>query len=75
MYCNQVLRVIGHLKLEIEIRNIWQNQDFERELISATGRSMVPVLAIKEGVGPTEWMAESADIIRFLETRQDSTQA
>jgi glutaredoxin 2 len=68
MYCSRVLRAAQQLDLELEVRNIWQDRSYEQELLEATGRRMVPVLAIsKKGSGQT-WMPESRDIIRYLES-------
>jgi glutaredoxin 2 len=75
MYCNRVIRKIGQLGLDIEVRNIWQNRQHEQELNTATGRSRVPVLAIRNEQNATEWMAESSLIIQYLETTQCPVQA
>ena len=72
MYCSRVLRAADKLSLEIEVRNIWENPSYERELLEATGRRVVPVLAIGEPGGDRTWMAESRDIIRFLESQSAS---
>ena len=72
MYCSRVLRAVDRLSLEIEVRNIWEDPRYERELMDATGRRVVPVLAIGEGEGERTWMAESRDIIRFLEVESRS---
>ncbi len=74
MFCNRVIRRIGQLDLDIEVRNIWQNREHEQELNTATGRSRVPVLAIRNQQNATEWMAESANIIRYLETTHSLAQ-
>jgi len=68
MYCDRVLRVLGHLGVEIEVRNIWQNPDYERTLVGATGRRSVPVLEIVDKDSGSTWMPESADIVRYLES-------
>lgn len=73
MYCSRVLHVAQLLGLELEIRNIWQDRSYERELVEATGRRMVPVLAIAKGGGGQTWMPESRDIIRYLESELKET--
>jgi len=67
MYCNRVLQAVDHFGIEIEVRNIWQNPEYERMLIGATGRRSVPVLEIVENDAASSWMPESEDIIRYLE--------
>ena len=66
LFCHRVLRTVDQLGLQIDIRNIWQDQEHEQELLSATGRGTVPVLKIDKGGEPAEWMPESAEIIRYL---------
>ncbi|MGB5705322.1 MAG: glutathione S-transferase N-terminal domain-containing protein [Arenicellales bacterium] len=68
MYCSRVLRAAQQLDLELEVRNIWQDRSYEQELLEATGRRMVPVLAISKGGSGQTWMPESRDIIRYLES-------
>ena len=68
-YCHRVLRAIGRLGLDVEVRNIWQSEEAARELLQATGRHTVPVLRIRDAGGDTRWLPESADIIRHLEAR------
>jgi len=69
MYCNRVLQAVDHFGLDIEVRNIWQNPEYERLLVGATGRRSVPVLEIVGDDAGSTWMPESMDIIRYLETR------
>ena len=67
-FCYRVQHVIEQLGLEVETRNIWDNKAYELELVEATGRGTVPVLAI-ESADDTRWMSESEDIIRYLQTK------
>ena len=67
MYCSRVLRAANQLGMELEVRNIWEDPAFERELVEATGRTVVPVLAINDLEGDRTWMPESRDIIRFMQ--------
>lgn len=71
-FCNRVMQVVQHLGIDIEVRNIWQNRDYEQELVAATGRGTVPVLAIDEGNDKTRWLPESGDIIRFLQQQNSA---
>ncbi len=74
-FCHRVLRVIDRLGLNVEIRNIWQSGEAERELIYATGRHTVPVLRIVDNTGDSRWLPESGDIIRYLEDKTGKGQA
>lgn len=66
-YCIRVLRAIGRLGLDIELRNISENRTFRDELITARGRATVPVLRIDSPKDNERWMPESLDIIAYLE--------
>ena len=66
-FCHRVQQTIAHLGIDVEIRNIWDNKEFEKELVAATGRAMVPVLAIDNSV-EIRWMPESGDIVRYLQS-------
>ncbi len=68
-YCHSVLHAIKRLGLDVEVRNIWQDEAAARELLQATGRHTVPVLRIRDAAGGDRWLPESADIIRDLEAR------
>ena len=50
-----------------ELRNIFANQTYLKELKEARGRRTVPVLWIVGTDGNERWMPESADIVRYLE--------
>jgi len=75
MYCNRVLRAVEHLGLEIEVRNIWQNPDYDKLLYQATGRRSVPVLEISDENNPSTWVPESGEIVRYLEQTSTNTGA
>ncbi len=68
-YCTMVRRTIARLGIEdqIELRDANQSEHGEA-LFAARGRHTVPVLRIEEE-GKDEWMPESRDIMRYLETR------
>ena len=65
-FCARVLRAIEELDLDIPLRNTMQDADARRALVEAMGRGTVPVLRIDGEDGETEWLPESADIIRYL---------
>ncbi len=73
MYCNRVLRTADELGINLEVRNIWQEPDFEKELVAATGRTTVPVLKIGQSDGADRWMPESSDIVQYLQTEISSS--
>ena len=67
-FCSRVISVIRDLNMEVEDRNIWQDEDALHELQQATGRTTVPVLRIESAEGEITWMPESADIVQYLMT-------
>ncbi|MDG2334702.1 MAG: glutathione S-transferase N-terminal domain-containing protein [Myxococcota bacterium] len=68
-FCNVVRSAAESLGVELELRDIRQNQDYARELAEAMGRMTVPVLRIPGSEGDVEWLPESADIIEYLKQR------
>jgi len=68
-YCFRVRRALSRLGVEIEMRNIYGDPKHMRDLVDARGVKTVPVLRIHRENGPDEWMAESSDIIAYLEER------
>ncbi|TVV43384.1 glutathione S-transferase N-terminal domain-containing protein [Thalassolituus sp. C2-1] len=67
-FCQRVLRALPGVKVEVEKRNVLTNQEFRKQQYTATGRTTVPCLLISDN-GKDTWMFESADIIRFLQSR------
>ncbi len=68
LFCWQVLNTIKALGIDVELRNIWEEESYQKELTTATGRTTVPVLRLLDEHGESTWMPESADIIRYLKT-------
>ena len=66
-YCRRVRQAMERLGVEAELRDIRREPTFRTELMSATGRRTVPVLRIESEDG-TQWMPESRDIVRYLES-------
>ena len=66
-YCVLARRVIDHLNLDVELRNIHGDRQHWDDLIAARGTSTVPVLRITSPDGEERWMPESRDILRYLE--------
>ena len=65
-FCTFVRRDIEALGLDVELRDINERSTRRRELVEATGRSMVPCLRIESAAGEVEWMHESRDIVAYL---------
>jgi glutaredoxin len=53
--------------VEVEKRNVMQNNEYRKQQQEATGRTTVPCLLIDDGE-TQEWMYESGDIIRYLKS-------
>lgn len=68
-YCRRVRAAIERLDIEVEYADIYADPGRLRELLDARGRATVPVLRIREDDGGAEWLAESAQIIAYLEER------
>ena len=68
-YCYYVQDAIRKLGLTVEERNIWEDPAFEEELMSVTGRRVVPVLRAIDNEGASRWIPESRDIIEYLVSR------
>jgi glutaredoxin len=66
-FCLRVRRVIEELGVDVELRNIHEDQAHLAALREARGRTTVPVLRISSPGGEDRWMPESADIVRYLE--------
>lgn len=67
-FCIKTRRAIYKLNLPIEKRSASEGSIHRDELLEGGGRVKVPCLRI-EKEGKVEWMYESSDIIRYLETR------
>ncbi|ETX11049.1 glutaredoxin [Marinomonas ushuaiensis DSM 15871] len=67
-FCIKTRRAIYKLNLPIEKRSASEGSIHRDELLKGGGRVKVPCLRI-EKEGKVEWMYESSDIIRYLETR------
>ena len=65
-YCVRVQDVISELGVDVEQRNIWENEEWENDLVSGQGSSTVPVLCRITAGGETHWIPESDAIIRYL---------
>lgn len=68
-YCQRVLHALPNLKVDVEKRNVKNEPQWHQEKLAATGSSQVPCLKITDDSGKEQWMFESADIIRFLQSQ------
>ena len=66
-FCARVLRSLNQVKVDVELRNVMSDSNHRSALQQATGRTTVPCLRIDNGTD-SEWMFESMDIIRFLQS-------
>jgi glutathione S-transferase len=64
-FCFRVRIAMTQLGIEMEMRNIHQGDEHRLALQQGGGSTMVPCLRIEKN-GKTEWMYESADIVRYL---------
>lgn len=68
-FCIKVRQGVRRLGLKIELRNVNDNEQFEKELVAGGGELQVPCLRIQKDDGSVQWMYESSDILRYLESR------
>lgn len=66
-FCQRVLRVLPELKVDVEKRNVLLEPKWRRQQDDETGRTQVPCLLIDDN-GKHQWLYESADIIRYLQS-------
>ncbi len=65
-FCAMVQHTITQLGVDVELRNIWDDDSAADELIEATGKEVVPVLRYQDQQGNTVWLPESRDIISWF---------
>lgn len=68
-FCVKVRRAARRLGLNIRYRDVNTDPAAEKELLAGGGEYQVPCLRIEKEDGSVQWMYESSDIIRYLETR------
>ncbi|HED14912.1 MAG TPA: hypothetical protein ENI62_14890 [Gammaproteobacteria bacterium] len=66
LFCWRVKRVINKLGIDVELRDIWESNDYRQQLVKACGRQTVPVLLEVTADGREQWIPESRDIIKHL---------
>ncbi|MGI9271202.1 MAG: glutaredoxin family protein [Woeseiaceae bacterium] len=67
-FCHFVIAAIDRLGIDVETREVFEDESFRNELVSARGRATVPVLRIIAPNGDERWMPESRDIVQYLES-------
>ncbi|TKB47506.1 glutaredoxin family protein [Thalassotalea mangrovi] len=65
-FCVKVRRTIRRENLNIELRDIKQQQTLN-ELVAKGGKRTVPCLRIDNADGSSQWMYESSDIVDYLQ--------
>ena len=66
-FCSMVRANVERLGLDVELRDIFESDQYRDELIEARGRATVPVLRITSPDGTERWVPESRDIVSYLE--------
>lgn len=66
-FCVKVRRTMKREGLNIELRNINQQNDYREELIREGGKRTVPCLRTEKDDGQVQWLYESSDIIAHLQ--------
>jgi len=65
-FCAMTRQAIKKLGVNVEQRNIQQNNQHRSDLIQGGGKKQVPCLRIEHTSGETQWLYESTDIVNFL---------
>jgi glutaredoxin len=68
-FCVKVRRAMKRQALTIEIKDVKRNESARMELMAGGGLLKVPCLRIEDEQEQVEWLYESSDIIRYLESR------
>ncbi|MFT5482160.1 MAG: glutaredoxin [Halieaceae bacterium] len=68
-FCVKVRRAMKRQALTIEIKDVKRNESARMELMAGGGLLKVPCLRIEDEQEQLEWLYESSDIIRYLESR------
>ncbi|HHL31867.1 MAG TPA: glutaredoxin [Oceanospirillales bacterium] len=68
-FCVKVRRAMKRMSLNIELRDASNNQEFRDELASQGGKIKVPCLRIERDDDTTQWLYESTEIIKYLESK------
>lgn len=67
-FCVKVRRKMKRQSLKIETRDAKNDARYRQELLEQGGKLKVPCLRIENGNGDIQWMYESRDIVRYLDS-------
>jgi len=67
-FCVKVRRAMKRQSLSIDTRDVKRSESARGELLAGGGKLKVPCLRIEDGQGAVNWMYDSADIIKYLDT-------
>jgi len=67
-FCKVVLRKLESLNLQVELRNIHEQEVWLQQLLTGGGKKTVPCLLIEQHSDNPRWLYESMDIVGFLNT-------
>jgi glutaredoxin len=68
-FCIKVRKEISRLSVNVELRDAQRDPQHREALLQGGGQVKVPCLRISDAQGNSQWMYESADIIRYLQER------
>jgi glutaredoxin len=68
-FCSRVERTMRKLALPITRHDPRKSRSHAEALTRGGGKLQIPCLLIKTPLGKTQWLYESADIIRYLQRR------
>jgi glutaredoxin len=66
-FCVKVRRAMKREGVNIELRNINQQNDYREELIKEGGKRTVPCLRIEQADGQVKWLYESGDVVAHIQ--------
>nr|WP_067289982.1 glutathione S-transferase N-terminal domain-containing protein [Marinobacterium profundum] len=67
-FCVKVRRAMRRQSLKIETRDAKKQANYRQELLQQGGQLKVPCLRIESENGDVQWMYESSDIVRYLDS-------
>ena len=71
---DRVQQFMALRSINIELRDIMNDELARQELLQGGGKAVVPCLRIKNG-DSVDWLYESMDIIRYLDERFSASRA
>ena len=72
-FCVKVRRTIKREGLNIELRNINQDNNYLEELMREGGKRTVPCLRIVKDDNQVQWLYESKDVANYLQELSQTT--